>query len=188
MGLVEAGVGVIPAAGGCKEMVFRAMANVPDNVDPFLPISKAFETIAMAKVSMSAENARDYGFLREGDRVSLSREQLLRDAKETVLGLARAGYRRPNPRTVRVPGEAGIANLKVFAWGMAQGHQISEHDLKIATKLATVLCGGAVASGARVTEQHLLDLECEAFMSLIAEPKTQERMQYMLENNKPLRN
>ncbi|MBI5543723.1 MAG: enoyl-CoA hydratase/isomerase family protein [Deltaproteobacteria bacterium] len=188
MGLVEAGVGVVPAAGGCKEMVLRAMANVPDNVDPFLPIQRAFETVAMAKISTSAEMARDLGFLKECDRVTMSREQLLHDAKQTVLGLARAGWKRPAPKMARVPGEAGIANFKVALWSMAQSHQISEHDQKIASKLAHVMCGGAVAPGTRVSEQHLLDLEREAFLSLCGEPKSQERMQYMLEHNKPLRN
>ncbi len=188
MGLVEVGVGLIPAGGGCREMIARAMAGVPDNVDPFLPTQKVFETLAMAKVSTSAENARDLGFLRECDRVTLSREQLLRDAKETALGLSRAGYRRPAPRSVRVAGEAGLANLKLALWSMAQSHQISEHDVKVGTHLARVLCGGSVASGARVSEQHLLDLELEAFLSLCGEEKTQARMEFMLTNNKPLRN
>jgi 3-hydroxyacyl-CoA dehydrogenase len=188
MGLVEVGVGLIPAGGGCREMIMRAMAGVPDNVDPFLPTQKVFETLAMGKVSTSAEQARDLGFLRACDRVTLSREQLLRDAKETALGLSRAGYRRPPPRTARVAGEAGLANFKVALWSMAQGHQVSEHDVKVGTHLARVLCGGSVAAGTRVGEQHLLDLEMEAFLSLCGEEKTQARMEYMLTNNKPLRN
>ena len=188
LGLVEVGVGLVPAGGGCKELVLRSMANIPDSVDPFVPIQKAFETIAMAKVSTSAENARDMGFLAPADGVSLSREQLLRDAKETVLGLARAGFKRLPPRTVRVPGEGGIANFRMAVWSMRQGHLISEHDAKVGGWVAKILCGGPVAPGSRVTEQHLLDLELEAFLSLVGEAKTQERIQHMLETNKPLRN
>ncbi|MFN7131084.1 MAG: 3-hydroxyacyl-CoA dehydrogenase NAD-binding domain-containing protein [Myxococcales bacterium] len=188
MGLVEVGVGLIPGGGGCKEMVFRNLAHVPDNMDVFAPTQKTFETVGMARVSFSAEMAREMNFLNERDGVTLAREQLLRDAKETVLGLARAGYRPPRPRTVRVAGESGYATLKVGLWSMEQGHAISEHDRLIGTRLAKVLCGGNVAAGTRVTEQHLLDLEREAFLSLIGEEKTQARMEYMLTNNKPLRN
>ncbi len=188
MGLVEAGVGLIPSGGGTKEMVFRAMANIPDNVDPFLPVQKAFETVAMAKVSMSAEGARDLLFLGPNDQVTLSREQLLRDAKETVLGMARAGYRPPRPRTVRVSGETGLANFRLALWSMQQSHWASEHDVKVGTHLARIMSGGNVAYGSRVSEQHLLDLEREAFLSLCGEEKSQARMEYMLTNNKPLRN
>jgi 3-hydroxyacyl-CoA dehydrogenase len=188
MGLVEVGVGLVPAGGGLKELVFRAMSGIPKGVDPFAAIQEAFRNAAMAKVSTSAEAARDMGFLAERDGVTFHRDQLLRDAKETVLGMARAGYRRPLPRSARVAGESGLANFRAGLWAMEQGHAISEHDRKVATHVARVLCGGAVPAGSLVTEQRLLDLEREAFLSLCGEPRTQERMEYMLTNNKPLRN
>ncbi len=188
MGLVEVGVGLIPGGGGCKEIVFRTMEGIPDNVDPFNPIQNAFGTVGMAKVSFSAEMAREMNFLSPRDQVTLSREQLLRDAKETVLGMAKAGYRPPRPRTVRVAGESGLATIKVGLWSMEQAGQISEHDRKIGTQLARVLCGGDVASGTRLTEQQFLDLEREAFLSLAGEEKSQARMEYMLTNTTPLRN
>lgn len=188
MGLVEVGVGLIPGGGGCKEIIFRTMEGIPDNVDPFNPVQNAFQTVGMGKVSFSAEMAREMNFLSPRDGVTLSREQLLRDAKETALGMAKAGYRPPRPRTVRVAGENGLATIKVGLWSMEQAGQISEHDRKIGTQLARVLCGGNVAAGTRVTEQQFLDLEREAFLSLAGEEKSQARMEYMLTHNKPLRN
>jgi len=154
--------------------------------------------ISMAFISENYDTTRfrDFAdrptfFTGEGETLGFSmlgHQRLLRDAKETVLGLARAGYKRLPPRSVRVPGVTGIANFKLALWSMEQGHQISEHDAKVGGWLAKILCGGPVAPGARVSEQLLLDLELEAFMSLVGEPKTLERMQHMLENNKPLRN
>ena len=188
MGLVEAGVGVIPAGGGCKELLARALGDLPDAVDPFPFVQQVFMTIAMGKVSMSAEEARGLGLVRATDSVSLSRDALLFDAKQTVLGLARAGYRRPRARTFRLPGESGYATLRSALQQMKAAHQISEHDLLVGSKLAWVLCGGRCNPSVRQTEQHVLDLEREAFVSLCGEPKTQERMQFMLMNNKPLRN
>ena len=188
MGLVEAGVGLIPAGGGCKEMICRALGDVPDAVDPFPFVQQVFMTIAMGKVSMSAEEARAMGFLRPSDGVTLNRDYLLHDAKETALGLYRAGYRRPRPRTVRLPGRSGYATLRSALQQMRAAHQISDHDVVVGSKLAWVLCGGDISPQTRVGEQHLLDLEREAFVSLVGEPKTQERMQYMLQNGKPLRN
>lgn len=188
MGLVEAGVGLIPGGGGCKEMICRALGHLPDAIDPFQFVQQVFMTIAMGKVSMSAELAREMGFLRETDVVTLNRDYLIHDAKETVLGLHRAGYRAPRPRTVRLPGESGYATLRSALQQMRAAHQISDHDVLVGSKLAWVLCGGATSPQARLTEQQLLDLEREAFVSLCGEPKTQERMQYMLMNNKPLRN
>jgi 3-hydroxyacyl-CoA dehydrogenase len=188
MGQVEAGVGLVPAGGGCKELLCRALADLPEGVDPFPRVQQVFMTIAMGKVSMSAEEARALGFLRDSDGVTLNRDFLIHDAKQTALGLLRAGYRRPRPRTVRLPGLSGYATLRSALQQMAAAHQISEHDVLVGSKLAYILCGGDVSPAARVSEQHLLDLEREAFISLCGEPRSQERMQYMLMNNKPLRN
>ncbi len=188
MGLVEAGVGLIPSGGGCKELLARALGHLPDGIDPFPFVQQIFLTIAMGKVSMSCEEARGYGFLRQSDQVSLNKDHLLHDAKETVLGLARAGYRKPRPRTFRLPGESGYATIRSALQQMKAAHQISDHDVVVGSKLAWVLCGGRVSTATRVTEQYVLDLEREAFVSLCGEPKTQERMQHMLMAGKPLRN
>jgi 3-hydroxyacyl-CoA dehydrogenase len=188
MGLVEAGVGLIPAGGGCKELLARRLTDIPDDMDPFVWVKHVFMQIAMAKVSMSAEEARQMGMLNPADQVTLNRDYLIEDAKQTVLGLSRAGYTAPRRRTFRLPGESGYATLRSTLQMMKEAHQISEHDVKVGSKLAWVLCGGRTAPTVRVTEQHVLDLEREAFLSLCGEPKTQERMQYMLMNNKPLRN
>ena len=147
-----------------------------------------FATLARARVSTSAEDARDLGFLRVQDAVSMSRETLIADAKQTVLGLARAGYRPPAPRRIRVIGESGAATLRLTLHNLVGAHQISEHDAKVAGHLARVLAGGSVPAGATVSEQTILDLEREAFLSLCGEPKTRERIQHMLTAGKPLRN
>jgi len=139
-------------------------------------------------VSTSAEEGRDLWFLHPHDGVSMARETLLADAKQTVLGLARAGYRPPPPRRIRVIGEAGAATLRSAMHSLAGAHQISEHDAKIGAHLARILSGGAVPAGAAVTEQAILDLEREAFLSLCGEQKTRDRIQSMLQTGKPLRN
>jgi 3-hydroxyacyl-CoA dehydrogenase len=188
MGLVEAGVGLIPAGGGCKELLARALGGLPDAIDPFPYVQQIFMTVALGKVSTSAEEARAMGFLRETDGVTLQRDALLYEAKQTVLGLHRAGYRRPRQRTFRLPGESGYATLRSALQQMRAAHQVSDHDVVVGSKLAWVLCGGRCSPSVRVTEQYVLDLEREAFLSLCGEAKSQERMQYMLMNNKPLRN
>jgi 3-hydroxyacyl-CoA dehydrogenase len=188
MGLVEAGVGLIPAGGGCKELLARHLGDFPDDGDPFVMVKKIFMQVAMAKVSMSAEEARAMGMLSPTDGVSLNRDFLIHDAKQTALGLARAGYRAPRQRTFRLPGESGYATLRSTLQMMAEAHQISAHDVVVGSKLAWILCGGRTVPSVRVHEQHILDLEREAFMQLCGEEKTRERMQYMLMNNKPLRN
>jgi 3-hydroxyacyl-CoA dehydrogenase len=188
MGLVEAGVGLIPAGGGCKELLARHLDTFPDDADPFVMVKKIFMQIALGKVSMSAEEARAMGMLSPSDGVSLNRDFLLSDAKETALGMARAGYRPPRRRTMRLPGTSGYATLRSTLQMMHEAHQISAHDIIVGSKLAWVLCGGKTVPSVRVTEQHILDLEREAFLSLTGEEKTRERMQYMLMNNKPLRN
>ncbi len=190
MGLVELGVGVIPAGGGCLEMVERFMAGAPDDpsFDPLPNLKGAFMNIGMAKVSVGAEEARTLGMLRPHDGITLNRDLLIHDAKQTALGMARAGYRRPRPLKFRLPGASGAAAFRWFLDGMKRGSQITEHEFKIASKLVWILCGGDTSTRVKVTQQHILDLEREAFLSLCGEPKTQERMQYMLQKNKPLRN
>jgi 3-hydroxyacyl-CoA dehydrogenase len=190
IGCVEVGVGLIPAGGGCMEMAARAAARASDDpqFDLLSLVRVPFETFARARVATSAEEGRDLGFLRSSDSVSMARETLLHDAKELVLGLARAGYRPPPPRRIRVIGEAGAATISGSMKNLVGAHQISEHDAKIAMQLARVMSGGNVPAGALVSEQTILDLEREAFLSLCGEPKTRERIQHMLTTSKPLRN
>jgi len=197
MGLVEAGVGLIPGGGGCKEMTIRSVeagsSIRPDargeGVEIFEALKKNFETIAMAKVSTSAAEARSLGFLKPSDNVTINRERLLTDAKTRVRALADAGYSAPLPRTdIPAPGESVLATLKLAVWTMREGQYISDHDVKIANWVAYALCGGKVTPGTLVSEQYLLDLEREAFLSLCGEKKTQERIAFTLKTGKPLRN
>ena len=190
IGLVEVGVGIIPAGGGTKEMAARAAEQLPAGVTDLLPpIQRAFETIAFAKVSGSAEDARRLGYLKPTDGVTMNRDRLLSDAKARALQRVREGYQPPPRRTaIRVGGDAVLAPLKLgvhLAW---RAGRISDHDALIGRKLATIMAGGVLPHAAVVSEQHLLDLEREAFLSLIAERKTQERIQHTLKTGKPLRN
>ncbi len=188
-GLVETGVGLIPAGGGCKEFAIRIgkSAGLPEaDLQPFL--NRAFETIGMAKVSSSGHDAKRLGYLRETDRVLANHDHLVYEAKQAVLRMARAGYEPIGEERIRVAGSEGKAVLQLGAIGMRESGYISDHDLKIAKKLAHVLAGGDVPAGTLVTERYLLDLEREAFLSLCGEPKTQQRMQHMLAKGKPLRN
>jgi 3-hydroxyacyl-CoA dehydrogenase len=197
MGLVEVGVGLLPGGGGCKEMTLRAVDAAQsirpegrgETVEMMEAMKKAFETVAMAKVSTSAFEARGLGFLGRGDEITMNRERVLSDAKAHALELARRGYRAPVPRAdIPAPGESILATLKLGVHLMRQGEFISDHEVKIATKVAEVLCGGALTPGTPVSEQYLLDLEREAFKSLCGERKTQERIQFTLKTGKPLRN
>ena len=197
MGLVEAGVGLIPGGGGCKEMVLRSIeagsSIRPDargeGVEIFEAIKKNFETIAKATVSTSAAEARGLGFLRHSDGITVNRERLLTDAKLRARTLADAGYTAPIPRTdIPAPGESVLATLKLAVWTMREGQYISDHDVKVANWAAHILAGGKVAPGTLVSEQYLLDLEREAFVSLCGEKKTQERIAFTLKTGKPLRN
>lgn len=190
MGLVEVGVGLIPAGGGCWALLERFCGHLPDDpsIDPMPFIRQAFTTVAMAKVSTGAEDARRLGFLRDQDRVSFDRDLLLHDAKQTVLGLSRAGYRQPRPKKLRLPGPSGAATIRWAVEDMRTGKQITEHEAKIASKLAWILSGGETSTRTPIGQQRILDLECEAFLSLVGEEKTQERMQHMLQSGKPLRN
>jgi 3-hydroxyacyl-CoA dehydrogenase len=190
MGLVEVGVGLIPGGGGNKELYIRHLQGLPNGIEKDLQkiTNHVFETIAMAKVSTSAEEARGNNFLSKHDGISVNADHLLHDAKRAVLALADAGYKAPKRTKVPVVGETGYATLLLGIEGMLQSGFISEHDKKIASKLAFVLSGGRVGFGTEVDEQYLLDLEREAFLSLVAEPKSQQRMQHMLLKGKPLRN
>lgn len=190
MGLVEVGVGLIPGGGGNKELYIRHLNGLPNGVEKDLQkiTNHVFETIAMAKVSTSAEEARTNNFLSRTDGISVNADHLLHDAKRAVLALADAGYQAPKRKKVPVVGETGYATLLLGIESMLYSGYISEHDKKIAQKLAFVLAGGRVPFGTEVDEQYLLDLEREAFLSLVAEPKSQQRMQHMLLKGKPLRN
>ncbi|ARK31985.1 3-hydroxyacyl-CoA dehydrogenase/enoyl-CoA hydratase family protein [Halalkalibacter krulwichiae] len=187
MGLVEVGVGVIPGGGGNKELYLRNL-DQSGGADLQAVANKTFETIAMAKVSTSAQEAREVGFLSERDGIVVNGDFLIDRAKQEVLHLAAKGYRPPERRKIPVVGETGYGTMLLGAKTMKFGGMISDHDLKIAEKLAFVIAGGRVPKGTLVDEQYLLDLEREAFLSLVAEPKTQQRMQYMLTKGKPLRN
>jgi 3-hydroxyacyl-CoA dehydrogenase len=197
MGLVEVGVGLLPGGGGCKEMVLRAIDSAtsirPDgrgeSVELMEAMKKAFEIIATAKVATSANEARGFGFLSNSDRITMNRERVLSDAKARALELARAGYEPPVMRTdIPAPGENILAALKMGVHLMRQGDFISDHEKKMGTKIAEVLCGGNVTPGTPVCEQYFLDLEREAFKSLCGEKKTQERIQFTLKTGKTLRN
>jgi 3-hydroxyacyl-CoA dehydrogenase len=191
IGLVELGVGVIPAGGGTKEFLLRMIDPAADtkDVDLFPYVRRAFETIGMAKVATSAVEAKKLGFLREDDGVTMNADKVIYEAKQRVLALAKTGYRMSAPRTdIPVLGKAAYANLLVGLYLFREGNYISEYDEHIAKKLAYVLSGGNFVGTQYVSEQYLLDLEREAFLSLLGERKTQERMAHMLKKGKPLRN
>jgi len=190
MGLVEVGVGLIPAGGGTKEMLARAMDEAPSavlDVQPF--VQPVFERIGFAKVSTSAPDAKRIGYLREFDQVTMNRERLVADAKALALGRGREGYQKRAPRqAIPVGGDSVLAALKIgvhLAW---RAGRISDHDALIGRKLATILAGGAMPHRTTVSEEYLLDLEREAFLKLCGERKTLERIQYTLKTGKTLRN
>jgi 3-hydroxyacyl-CoA dehydrogenase len=191
MGLVELGVGLIPAGGGTKEMLLRSVnkARQSSEEDLFPHLRQSFETIALGKVSGSALEARSLGFLKGSDGVTMNRDRLIRDAKERVLTLARQGYQKPLP-PLEIPtlGEQALASLKLGMHLMRRAGSISDYDVLLGTKLAFVLCGGDCNSTQLVSEQYVLDLEREAFLSLCGQRKTLERIQHMLQKGKPLRN
>lgn len=189
MGLVEVGVGLIPGGGGNVNTYRRLLENTPEGlVNIEKAAQKTFENVAMAKVSKSAFEARELGYVRSVDQISMNRDHLTYDAKQLVLELDRTGYTAPAKAKIPVVGRAGKATLELATREMFYGGYISEHDLKIASKLAHVIAGGNVAFGSHVDEQYMLDIEREAFLSLIGELKTQQRMQHMLVKGKPLRN
>lgn len=191
MGQVEVGVGLIPAGCGTKEMTMRAMdaaAKVPD-ADPLAFLKKTFELLGMGKVATSAQEARSFGFLRDFDSISMNGDRLIADAKQEVLNLDASGYVQPVPRTdILVLGESAQAAMKLALHMMSRGGFISDHDVLIGKKLANIMSGGNMNHSSYVSEQYLIDLEREAFLSLCGERKTQERIGAMLKTGKPLRN
>lgn len=189
MGLVEVGVGLIPAGGGTKEMAARA-SDLYQTGDPELNIlQNIFMNIATAKVSTSAQEAREMNYLLPSAQIVLNRSRLIAEAKQAAVELAENGYVQPKPRNdIKVQGKTGIALFKAGITAMRMGRYISDHDMKIADKLAYVICGGDLSTPQTVTEQYLLDLEREAFLSLTGEKKTLERIQSLLSGGKPLRN
>ncbi len=189
MGLVEVGVGVIPAGGGCWAMLERVLEGIDEPVLSNLPFIRiAFENIGMAKVATSGEEARDRKFLRPSDKVEINRDQQLWTAKRMAIAMAEEGYTPPLPKKLSLPGREGMATFEMMLHNMKLTHWISSHDEKIAGHLARILTGGDTTINDSVDEQTILDLEREAFLSLCGEPKTQDRISYMLVNNKPLRN
>lgn len=191
LGLVEVGVGVIPGWGGCKEVVRRMISPHmhATNVNPMPYLRQAFELIGFAKVSTSALEAREMGYLTKRDRIVMNSDHLLAEAKREVLTLAQAGYRAPvTTGNVYASGRDVLASVLIEVYSLQQGGYISEHDATIAKKLGHILCGGDLSAPAWMDEQYFLDLEREAFLSLVGESKTQDRIWYMLQNGKPLRN
>jgi len=189
MGLVEAGVGLIPAGGGTKELLFRFSEQLSpyDEADPFEGVKRAFKVIAMATTSTSALEARSLGFLRPvADRITMNRDRLIADAKARVLDLA-LDYVAPQPKTITALGKGAFGNLLYAGWAMREGGQITEHEVRIARELAYVLSGGDGPARV-VSEQDILDLEREAFLRLLGTKETQERIAYTLKTGKPLRN
>lgn len=190
MGLVEVGVGLIPGGGGNIEMVARTLANAPLSptyvTEPLL--MRALETVAMAKVATSAVEAKELLYLKDSDSFSMNRRFLVHDAATIAVAMAQIGYMPPPPRKFRLPGANAYATFDMGLRSFLGGKQISEHDYLIAKKVAYVMTGGATNCYQEVSEDHLLDLEREAFLSLCGEQKTMERIAYMLENNRPLRN
>jgi 3-hydroxyacyl-CoA dehydrogenase len=190
IGLVEAGVGLVPAGGGCKELLVRAVGDVPTPPADLLPfVHRVFETIGFARVSASAADARRLGFLGDADRVTMNRDHLMADAKAFALERVREGYRRPVPRAaIPVGGDSLLAALKLgvhLAW---RAGRITDHDAVVGRALAFVLAGGSLPHQTMVSEQYLLDLEREGFLKLCGERKTLERIQHTLKTGKPLRN
>ncbi len=190
MGLVETGVGLIPGGGGTKEMLIRANEHATggEDLDLFHGLKPVFENIAMAKVGTSAEECRALGYLRASDLVAMNRDRLVADAKETALAMVRAGYHPPAPAQIRVLGEEFIAAAKLAIHQMLRGEYISEYDALVGRKLANILGGGPLSAPQFVSEQYVLDLEREAFVSLCGERNTQARIAHTLKTGKPLRN
>lgn len=188
IGLVEVGVGLLPAGGGTKQLLFRFTGELEpyEEADPFEAVKRAFKLISTGTMSASALDARRIGFLRAGDRITMNRDRVLSEAKARVLELA-PDYTPPVPRTIRALGREGLGNLSYGIWAMREGGFITDHEVTIGRKIAHVLCGGD-GPPRTVTEQDILDLEREAFLSLLGTPQTRERIAYMLENGKPLRN
>ena len=189
IGLVEAGVGLLPAGGGLKEIAVRASQAAGPGGDVFAELKKTFETVAMAKVSASALEAKELGLVRANDKVVFNAYELLHIARQEASALAETGYRPPLPaRRIQVAGDVGIATFKMMLVNMLEGRFISPYDYEIAVRIATVLCGGEIDRGSLVDEDWLLKLERRHFVELAQQEKTQARIAHMLKTGKPLRN
>ena len=190
IGLVELGAGVIPAGGGTKEMLRRIVNPVMrvENAEVFPALQRMFVQVGQAKVATSAEEARGMNILGPQDRIVLNRDHLLAEAKKEVLHMVAAGYRPPAPELIYAAGRDALASLRIGAWMFREGNYITQYDHHIASKLAYVMCGGELTRPQWVSEQYILDLECEAILSLFGEEKTQARMWSLLQTGKPLRN
>jgi len=189
MGLVEVGVGLIPAGGGTKEVALRAIELAENNgIDVSALIFKGFQNIGMAKVSSSADELFKMGYLRHGDSVTMNIDNLIYDAKQKVLALA-TNYRPKKPReNIPAPGRDVAASIKSQLWNMKIGNQITEYEQYLGGLIADVMCGGDVLPGTLITEEYMLGLEREAFLKACGNKKTIERIQHMLKTGKPLRN
>jgi len=190
IGLVEVGIGLIPAGTGTKEMIRRVINPVMriDNADPLSVMYKVFETIGMAKVAVGAHEAFEYGFFQPGDRIIMNKDYLLGEAKRSALAMVQEGYKPPAQEMIYAAGRDVLAYLRTAIWSLQEAGWASEHDALVADKLAWVLCGGDLTEPTWVPEDYILDLERKVFIDLCKEKKTRERMAYMLEHNKPLRN
>ncbi|MBF0550061.1 MAG: enoyl-CoA hydratase/isomerase family protein [Deltaproteobacteria bacterium] len=190
MGLVEPRVGLVPAAGGVKELTLRSLENLPEavNADPVPFLKKTHERLCLAAASRNAHEAGEMGYLRNTDGISMNRDGLLGEAKETVLHLSKLGYVPPVPKKIMVPGRNGCATLKMTTYFLRHGGFITDYSAFIGDKLAYIMTGGDLPGKSLVDEQYLLDLELEVFMELVKEPQTQDRIRYMLEKGKPLLN
>jgi 3-hydroxyacyl-CoA dehydrogenase len=190
IGLIELGVGLIPAGTGTKEILRRLVNPVmtTENADVLPHLQRAFELIAMIKISESAEQARELGFLRDSDKIVMNQDYLLAEAKRTALQMVEHGFEPQTADGIWAAGRDALADIKQFVWSMMEARYVSEYDRVLGNTLANVLTGGDVSGPGWVPEQYILDLEREAFLALVAEPKTQERMWHMLQHRKPLRN
>ena len=189
-GLVEVGVGLVPAGGGCLNLLWRALEGVPEGADVIVQtlVAQVFKNIAMANVATSALMAQELGYFRKSDGISFDKARVASDAKARAIGMAESGYHPPTPRSYVLPGESGVATISMLVDTLVAGGFATEYDGVIARKLARILCGGAAGGAGPVSEQRILDLERETFLSLCGEQRTLDRMQHMLMNNKPLRN
>ncbi|MBK7585129.1 MAG: 3-hydroxyacyl-CoA dehydrogenase/enoyl-CoA hydratase family protein [Myxococcales bacterium] len=189
-GLVEVGVGLVPAGGGCLNLLWRALEGVPEGADVIVQtlVAQVFKNIAMANVATSALMAQELGYFRKSDGISFDKARVASDAKARAIGMAESGYHPPTPHSYVLPGESGVATISMLVDTLVAGGFATEYDGVIARKLARILCGGAAGGAGPVSEQRILDLERETFLSLCGEQRTLDRMQHMLMNNKPLRN
>jgi 3-hydroxyacyl-CoA dehydrogenase len=189
-GQVEVGVGLIPAGGGCMNLVWRALEGIPEGAEVIVQslVGQVFKNIATANVATSALMAQELGYFRKTDGISFDRSRQVVEAKARAIGMAESGYHPPVPRAHKLPGESGVATLGMLVDTMIAGGFATEYDGFIARKLARVLCGGPSGAAEPVSEERMLDLEREAFLSLCGEQRSLDRMQHMLMNNRPLRN